>query len=149
MSPAHWWPVSIVIVGLIAVGMEALDEDEFDPASLPPPAAGIAPVITTPRHTCEGVIYSVSKDGIKYVRESGGGVLLAAELDNKIGFFELGEYSSLRYLDRKEMDPETTKRLEYALTSCSAEYLPSGVNFSYRHSDLTGIQTGVAGYRPG
>lgn len=132
MSPSHWWTLSIVFVGLIAVAMESLERDEFDPASLPPPAAGIAPKITQPLHTCEGVIYSVSSDGIKYVRESGGGVLLAAELDNKVGFYQLGQYSSLKYLDRADMNSEASEKLEYALTNCKAEYLPSGVNFAYR-----------------
>ena len=134
MSPAHWWLLSVVFVGLFAVGLEAIEKDEFDPESLPPTAAGVAPGITQPHHSCEGVIYSISTDGIRYVRESGGGVLLAAELDNKIGFFELGQYSSLKHLDRTEVDSEASRKLEYALANCNAKYVPSGVNFAYRHA---------------
>lgn len=132
MSPAHWWPISIVFVGLIAVVMEVFEKDEFDPASLPPPAAGIAPTTHLSHNTCDGVIYSISKDGIKYVRESGGGVLLAAELDSKVGYYQLGEYSSLKYLDRTETDSEASEKLEYALNNCNAKYIPSGLNFAYR-----------------
>ena len=132
MNQGNWWLLSIVFVALIAMAMEFLERDEFDPESLPPPAAGASNTITRPQITCEDFIYSISKDGIKYVRESGGVVLLADELDNKTGFYQLGEYGSLKQVDRTEMDSEASEKLEYALTNCNADYLPSGLNFAYR-----------------
>lgn len=132
MSPRHWWPLSIVLVALIAIAMEVFERDEIDPGSLPPPAAGVAATISRPRHNCEDVLYSISEDGIRYVRELGGIMLLAAELDNKVGFYQLGEFGSLKSVDRAEMDSEASEKLEYALTNCDSEYLPSGVNFAYR-----------------
>lgn len=132
MNQGNWWLLSIVFVALIAMAMEFLERDEFDPESLPPPAAGASDTITRPQITCEDFIYSISKDGIKYVRESGGVILLADELDNKTGFYQLGEYGSLKQVDRTEMDSEASEKLEYALTNCNADYLPSGLNFAYR-----------------
>ena len=132
MSSPNWWPPVIVFMLLLVIALDALEKDEFDPASLPPPAAGIALDRIKPQKSCDGIVYSISKDGIRYVREAGGGVLLAAEIDNTVGFYQLGEYSSLEYLDRSMMEPSVPARLEYALTHCNAEYLPSGLNFAYR-----------------
>jgi hypothetical protein len=132
MNRGNWWILSIVLVGLIALAMEALERDEFDPESLPPPAAGASAAITRNHLTCEDVMYSISKDGIKYVRESGGIILLTDMLDNKAGFYQLGEYGSLKHVNRTEMDSEASEKLEYALANCDAEYLPSGLNFAYR-----------------
>ena len=132
MGQGHWWLLSIVLVGTIALAMEALERDEFDPGSLPPTAAGTPATVTRKHLTCEDVIYSISKDGIKYVRESGGVILLTDELDNKTGFYQLGEYGSLKQVARTEMDSESSEKLEYALENCNAEYLPSGLNFAYR-----------------
>lgn len=112
--------------------MEFMERDKFDPESLPPPAAGTTTVTTLTKNTCEGVIYSISEDGIKYVRESGGGTLLAAELDNKIGFYHLDRFGGLENVDEAEIDTETPKILEYALINCDARYNPSGVIFALR-----------------
>lgn len=119
-------------VVVISIFMEFSVRDKFDPESLPPPAAGTTKVTTRAQNTCEGVIYSISQDGIKYVRESGGGTLLAAELDNKIGFYHLGRLDELENVDAAEIDTETLKMLEYALTNCDERYNPSGVIFSLR-----------------
>lgn len=132
MNPKYWWSLSIVSVVVISILMEFMERDKFDPESLPPPAAGTTTVTTRTQNTCEGVIYSISQDSIKYVRESGGGTLLAAELDNKIGFYHLGRFGELENVDEDEIDTETPKMLEYALTNCDARYNPSGVNFTLR-----------------
>lgn len=132
MNRGNWWLFSIVFVGMIALAMEALERDEFEPESLPPPAAGTTATKSRSHLTCEGLIYSISKDGIKYVRESGGVILLADSLDNKAVFYQLGEYGSLKQVDRTEMDSEESEKLEYALANCNAEYLPSGLNFEYK-----------------
>ena len=128
MNPKYWWSLSIVFVGLIALAMDSTEIDKFDPESLPPPAAGTTAITTKPQYTCEGVIYSISEDGIKYVRESGGGILLAAELDNKIGFYKLGKYGSVRHVEHAEIDSEASKKLEHALNNCNARHLPSGAS---------------------
>ena len=132
MNPKYWWLISFVSVGVIAVLMEFMEPDKFDPESLPPPAAGTTSVTTRTQNTCQGVIYSISQDDIKYVHESGGGTLLAAELDNKIGFYQLGKFGLLENVDETEIDTETINKLEYALTNCNARYNPSGLFFASR-----------------
>ena len=127
MNPKYWWPLGFVSVGLIAMSMEFMDTDKFDPKSLPPPSAGTAIVTTYAQNTCEGVIYSISQDGIKYVRESGGGTLLAAKLDNTIKFYRLGRLGEVQNVDEAELDTKTLKMLEYALNNCDVRYNPSGV----------------------
>jgi hypothetical protein len=130
MNPKFWWFFSIVFVGVIAMLMEFMEPEKFDPESLPPPAAGTTILTTPAQNTCEGVIYSISQDGIRYVRESGGGTLLAARLDNKTGFYQLGSLGELKNVDEAEIDTKTLKMLEYALTNCDARYNPSGVLFA-------------------
>ena len=82
MNPKYWWPLSIIFVVVISILVEFMERDKFDPESLPTPAAGTTTVTISTQNICDDVIYSISQDGIKYVRESGGGILLAAELDN-------------------------------------------------------------------
>jgi len=137
MNPRYWGTLSIFFVGLIAFAIEFIEGGEFDPESLPPPAAGTTAITTQTRHTCDGIIYSISQDGIKYVHESGGGTVLAAEQDNKISFYQFGRYGSLKSVDHAEKDPETSIKLEYALANCNERHLPSGVNFAYRNLSFT------------
>ena len=132
MNPKYWWSLGIIFVGIIAALMELMDGEKFDPESLPPPAAGSAAVTTHTQNYCERVIYSISQDGIKYVHESGGGTLLAVEMESKIGFYRLGRYGELEHVDAAETDNETSRLLEYALTSCDARYNPSGIIFASR-----------------
>ena len=132
MSPKSWGFISIVFIGFVALAMERVERDEFDPKSLPPPSAGTAAMTTQPQLTCEGMIYSISEDGIKYVRESGGGILLAAEIDNKIGFYNFGKYGNVENVDYAGIDSEVSKKLKHALRNCSARHTLSGVNFSLR-----------------
>jgi hypothetical protein len=132
MNPKYWWPLSFVSVGVIAALIEFTDTDKFDPESLPPPAAGATIVTNHTKNTCEGIIYSISQDGIKYVHESGGGTLLAAEFDNNINFYQLEKFGLLENVDEAEIDPETLKKLEYTLTNCNARYNPSGVFFALK-----------------
>ena len=122
----------MLLVIVISVSMELGGSDNFDPESLPPPAAGTTTVTTRTQNNCEGVIFSISQDGIKYVRESGGGTLLAARLNNKIGFYQLGGFDELENVDEAEIDTETLKMLEYALMNCDARYNPSGLIFALR-----------------
>jgi hypothetical protein len=84
------------------------------------------------QNTCDGITYSISQDGIKYVRESGGGALLAASVGNKIGYYQLGRFWELEQVNRAEIDDETLHMLDYALTSCDARYNPSGVYFALK-----------------
>ena len=132
MNPKYWWSFGVVFVGVIALIMEMFESDEFDPGSLPPPAAGAPAEVRTSRPSCEGVVYGVSEDGIRFVRESGGSPLIAAVIDNDLAFYELGRYGYLETIDSTTLDTGITRRLEHALLKCNARYLPSGVNFAYR-----------------
>lgn len=132
MNPKLWGILSLVFVGLIAIGMDTDERNGFDPESLSPPAAGPIAISTQPKYNCEGVIYSISEDGVKYVRQSGGGVLLAAQVNNKVGFYRLGKFGSIMHANHTEMDAEVSERLEYALNNCNARHLPSGVYFALR-----------------
>ena len=129
MIPKYWWFLSIIFGVVISILIEFMERDKFDPEYLPPPAAGITTITTRTQNTCEGVMYSISQDGIKYVRESGGGALLAAELDKHFAFYHLGRFGFLENVDEAEINPDTLKMLEYALTNCDRRYNPSGVIF--------------------
>ena len=130
MNPKYWWPLSIIFFGYIGIALDALEKNNFDPESLPPPAAGTTTITTKPQYSCEGFTYSISEDGTRYVRESGGVLLLATGLDNKTGFYQLGKYGDVRHVNTGERDSETSGKLEYALNNCNARYLPSGVYFT-------------------
>lgn len=132
MDPKYWGPFSIVFVGVIALVMEFIDKEAFDPGSLPPPAAGNTVETRASRRSCEDVTYGVSQDGVRFVRESGGGTLIAAVIDSDLGFYQLGRHGDLQNLDSSTVDAGASEKMTYALLNCDARYLPSGVTFAYR-----------------
>jgi hypothetical protein len=134
MNQKPWWLVSIAFMIFLALTLDVISKDEFDPQSLPSPAAGSTAETTRPQYSCDNFIYSISEDGVKYVRESGGGIQLAAKLDNEIDYFQFGRHGSLSNVDRAEVDSVLSKKLEFALNNCNVKHLPSGVNFAYRLS---------------
>lgn len=132
MDPKYWWSFGVIVVDIIALLMEFFDKKEFDPGFLPPPAAGSPAKAGENRLSCEGVIYGVSQDGVRFVRESGGGTLIAAVIDDDLGFYQLGRHGNLQNLDNTRLNADASEKMEYALLNCDARYLPSGINFAYR-----------------
>lgn len=129
MDPKFWGGVGIVALGLIALILDRLDIGEFKPESLPPPAAGITAINSDLNFSCTDAIYGLSRDGVRYVRESGGGAVIAARVNNKLGFYELGQYGGLEKMSVSGMDAETRAKLKFVLLNCDQVYLPSGIEF--------------------
>jgi hypothetical protein len=95
---------------------------EFDPNVLPAPAAGKG---GSSAYDCKGMIYQTTEDGVKYVRELGG-VYNAAIIDGQFGLYQL-DYGHLQPVDNSVLDPDTIRKLRYALEHCKEVYIRSGV----------------------
>lgn len=130
--------------------------EKLNPDILPPPAAGIpqqqtarpllteswylgtiaSPATRIPQQqaaslsSCDNVVYGVSEDGVRYVREAGGGIVYAAWLNKQIGFYELNPYGYMLPVDNATLQSETTDILRHALLECHGHWLTSGVWFA-------------------
>ena len=100
---------------------------EFDPALFPSPAAGI-PGKPEYALNCEGIIFSTTKDGIKYVRQASGGIFIGAEYQKKFGFYRM-EYGLLAPVDDADVDRIIRAKLKYALYNCEGPFIRSGTDF--------------------
>jgi hypothetical protein len=122
--------LGVVIVLLLATIMDRIDNNDIDLNNLPPPAAGIASQGVETVKTCEGVIFGISSDGIKFAREAGGGNTYAALIDGKVVYYELGEYDHMTKLKNSDLYARSADHLKYSLLNCDANHLPSGVSIS-------------------
>jgi hypothetical protein len=98
---------------------------KFDPNVLPAPAAGIAGKDGSIAYNCKDMIYQVTEDGVKYVRELGG-VYNAAIINGQFGLYKL-DYGHLQPVENSVLDPDTIRKLRYALETCKEFYIRSGV----------------------
>ena len=101
-----------------------------DPSTLPPTSAGIPLQQYEAEFPCGNMVYSISQDGVHYVRESGGGTVFAAKLYARIGFYQLNSYGYMMPVAKETLDIETTGRLSKALLQCQGPWLPSGSWFT-------------------
>jgi hypothetical protein len=102
---------------------EKVPEDaEFDPNVLPAPAAGKGGSIA---YNCKDMIYQTTESGVKYVRELGG-VYYAALINGQFGLYKL-DYGHLQPVDDSVLDPDSIRKLRYALEHCKEVYIRSGV----------------------
>jgi len=104
-------------------------ETEFDPNSLPAPAAGKSGKSAAVTYNCKDMIYQITDGGIKYVREPGG-VYNAAIINGKFGLYKL-VYGNLQpvEIENTMLDPDSILKLRYALEQCNETYIPSGALF--------------------
>lgn len=117
-------------ITLFATVMERMRISDFDPNMLPPPAAGLSSLDRGENYICEGVVFGVSHDGVRYARESGGGTVYAALVNGKLTFYELGQYDYMTRIDASELYPEITGKLGYSLSNCDGYLIPSAVRFA-------------------
>lgn len=125
--------VSMASAVVYAVGIELRDDSDItelatpkdSDQNVPPPAAGQK---AEDRLSCKDIIYLTSQDGIKYVRESGGGMYNAAIVNNTLGIYEL-DYGHLTRVDDSRLDQQSIRKLEHALTNCHGPFVNSGARF--------------------
>ncbi len=96
----------------------------FDPNALPATAAGKPARSAAVTFDCKDMIYQTTGTGIKYVRELGG-VYNAAVINGKFGLYRL-EYGNLKLVENTALDPDSIRKLRYALENCKAYYIRSG-----------------------
>jgi len=121
----------VVIFLLFSTIIDRSGNDVINPNNLPPPAAGMARLEKEDINICEGVIFGVSKDGIKYVREAGGGNIYAALVSEVVTFYEIGRYNHMTKVNYSKLYTGIATHLQNALLNCDAHYLPSGISFQY------------------
>jgi hypothetical protein len=102
----------------------------FDPNTLPPTSAGVALRPSDAAFPCKSMVYSLSQDGVQYVRESGGGTVFAARLNQQVRFYELNPYGYMTPVDQATLDTETAGRMSRALLQCYGPWLPAGTWFT-------------------
>jgi hypothetical protein len=103
--------------------------DGFDPNTLPPTSAGIPLQQSNDEFPCRSMVYSISQDGVHYVRETGGGTVFAARMNQRVGFYQLNTYGYMMPVGEETLDTETAGRLSKALLQCQGRWLPSGAWF--------------------
>ena len=72
----------------------------FDPNTLPPPSAGLPRQESETAFPCNSMVYSISEDGVHYVRETGGGTVFAARLNQQVSFYQLNSYGYMTPVDQ-------------------------------------------------
>ena len=98
----------------------------FDPSRLPAPAAGVPAQKYT--QSCDNIIFSTTKGGVRYVRQKVGSVVIGAEYNDEFGFYKL-EYGVLKPIDSNAVDQYDKAKLKYALYNCDGPYVPTGAEF--------------------
>jgi|GEM_PF-1718987 len=78
--------------------------------------------------SCSDYLLKVSEDDVRYVREAGGGTLFAASTNGKIGFYVL-ERNHMIPAASTDVDRDTARRLEQALSECHGIYMRAGTYF--------------------
>ncbi len=135
----------IILMGLITFGISTELEksrqmaglsvsDDFDPNSLPVPAAGILKRGGSNAFGCEGILFSAADNGTPYVRESGGGLYYAAKLNGSFQIYTLS-YGHLVKIENSSLDTHTYRKLKHALYHCDGSITQSGVYIAKGSAD--------------
>jgi hypothetical protein len=127
-----WALLSVLFAAGAMMGITRFHDnhDNIDPTTLPPLAAGRLLQQSVVAFPCERMIYSISQDGVRYVREGGGGSVYAARLNRKVSFYQLNPYGYMIPADGAAVDAETAGNLRNALLQCLGPWLPSGAWFT-------------------
>jgi hypothetical protein len=129
-SLGRWALFCLLFVGGATLSLHYYPKG-IDLNSVPPSAAGLS---QRPSDNdilpCRNIVYSVSEDGVPYVRETGGGTVFAARLGRRVGFYRINPYGYMMRIDQNGLDEETVGRLSKALLQCEGPWLPSGAWFS-------------------
>jgi hypothetical protein len=125
----RWALLCVFFIGGALLAIQQYS-DGSDPNTLPPTSAGIPMQQSEGEFPCRSMVYSISQDGVHYVRETGGGTVFAATLNQRVGFYQLDTYGFMIPVARQTLDIETTGRLSNALLQCLGPWLPSGAWFT-------------------
>jgi hypothetical protein len=115
----------------------------LDPNTLPPTSAGLPLQRTEAEFPCRNMVYSISQDGVRYVRETGGATVFAARMNQRVGFYQVNSYGYMMPVDQATLDTETAGRLSKALLQCLGPWLPSGAWFNLSAQTETGSARNV------
>jgi len=137
----------IALIGVITFGVASELEKSrqmaglsgpyaFSPDSLPAPGAGILKQELGRTLDCKGVIFRAADNGIRYVRESGGGRYYAAEVNKTFGIYILN-YGYLLKVENPGLDVHTYRKLKHALYDCDGLYTQSGLRIVVNSSENT------------
>jgi hypothetical protein len=124
-----WALLCVLFIGGVMLSIQRY-HNGFNPNTLPPTSAGIPLQQSSAAPPCMSMVYSISQDGVHYVRETGGGTVFAARLNQQVGFYQLNSYGYMMPVDRTTLDTETAGRLHKALLQCLGPWLPSGTWFT-------------------
>ena len=120
-----------------AVGFYAIfGFGDEDPLALPSRAKAPAAAARYPAQqangplSCDGIVYRTSENGIRYVREAGGGIYHAAIIHDRLGVYKIS-YGHMEKVAPDVLDATTLNRLSYALHNCKGPFLPSGTHFAH------------------
>lgn len=115
-----------------AVGFYAIFgfDDEEQPVQQARPAAGSSSQQANGSLSCDGIVYRTSENGIRYVREAGGGIYQAAIINNRLGLYKIS-YGHMDKVDKSVLDPASLNKLSYALRNCKGPFLPAGTHFAH------------------
>jgi hypothetical protein len=125
----RWALLCVLFIGGAMLAIEQYP-DGFDQNTLTPASASISLEQTEAEFPCRNMVYSISRDGVHYVRETGGGTVFAARMNQRVGFYQLNAYGYMMPVEQTTLDTETTGRLSKALLQCLGPWLPSGAWFT-------------------
>ena len=123
-----WALLCVLFIGGALLAIQQYP-DGFDPNTLPPTSAGISLQQSEAEFPCRSMVYSISQDGVHYVRETGGGTVFAARMNQRVSFYQLNAYGYMMPVGEETLDTETAGRLSKALLQCQGLWLPSGAWF--------------------
>jgi hypothetical protein len=124
-----WALLCLLFIGGVFLAIQQYP-DGFDPNTLPPTSAGIPLQQSEAEFPCSSMVYSTSQDGVHYVRETGGGTVFAARMNQRVIFYQLNSYGYMMQVGDETLDTETAGRLSKALLQCMGPWLPSGAWFT-------------------
>jgi hypothetical protein len=133
----RWALLCILFIAGVLMALQQY-HDGFDPNTLPPTSAGIPLQQSVAAFPCKSMVYSISRDGVHYVRESGGGTVFAARQNQQVSYYQLNRYGYMIPVDQATLDTETAGRLSTALLKCVGPWLPSGTWFTLSAQSETG-----------
>jgi hypothetical protein len=125
----RWALLCVVFIGGAMLAIQQYSSG-FDPNTLPPTSAGLALQRTEAEFPCKNMVYSISQDGVRYVRETGGASVFAARMNQRVRFYQLNSYGYMMPVDQATLETETAGRLSQALLQCLGPWLPSGAWFN-------------------
>lgn len=138
----NWGFLIINLIMATALFLEMIEmHRDANLENLSPPSAGITTSsginrgaatpaqALTRQGVCDDIVFRISQDNVKYVREAGGGRLFAAIINSKFGLYQLDSYGHMIEVDNYRTHADAVQKLRYALQNCTEVYYPAGTYF--------------------